>query len=129
MKDAPIEACIKKVDKNGEYVTGAEFEIYDEFDNLVDKFTSTDAPYCKKYMAVGIYKVKETKAPSGYKALEDVVTINVIDTNKTQTFEIKNEVDVPKTSLDASKVITMIASVFIIFGIGSVGYYVYQKKH
>ena len=129
MKDAPIEACIKKVDKNGQYVTGAEFEIYDEFDNLVDKFTSTDAPYCKKYMAIGTYKIKETKAPSGYKALEDVVTINVIDTNKTQTFEIENEVDVPKTSLDASKVITMIASVFIIFGIGSVGYYVYQKKH
>ena len=49
--------------------------------------------------------------------------------SETQIFEIINEVDVPKTSLDASKVITMIASVFIIFGIGAVGYYAYQKQH
>lgn len=128
MKDDPIEVCLRKVSDNKKELSGAEFELYDESGKLLQKLT-TPGNNCVKYLPIGKYTVKETKAPDGYKLNEEPTIIEVKDTSETQIFEIINEVDVPKTSLDASKVITMIASVFIIFGIGAVGYYAYQKQH
>ncbi len=128
MKDDPIEVCLRKVSDNKKELSGAEFELYDESGKLLQKLT-TPGNNCVKYLPIGKYTVKETKAPDGYKLNDEPTIIEVKDTSETQIFEIINEVDVPKTSLDASKVITMIASVFIIFGIGAVGYYAYQKQH
>lgn len=128
MKDDPIEVCLLKVSDDKKELSGAEFELYDESGKLLQKLT-TPGNNCVKYLPIGKYTVKETKAPDGYKLNEEPTIIEVKDTSETQIFEIINEVDVPRTSLDASKVITMIASVFIIFGIGAVGYYVYQKQN
>ena len=128
MKDDPIEVCLRKVSDDKKELSGAEFELYDESGKLLQKLT-TPGNNCVKYLPIGKYTVKETKAPDGYKLNEEPTIIEVKDTSETQIFEIINEVDVPRTSLDASKVITMIASVFIIFGIGAVGYYAYQKQH
>ncbi len=128
MKDAPIEVCIKKVSKNKENLSGAEFEIYKEDGSLFDKFTTTESDYCTN-MPIGKYTIKETVAPEGYQLIEEVKTIEVKDTSETQVFEIENEVIVPRTSLNASKVLTMISLVFIVFGLGAVGYYVYAQKN
>lgn len=128
MKDAPIEVCIKKVSKNKENLSGAEFEIYKEDGSLFDKFTTTESDYCTN-MPIGKYTIKETVAPDGYQLIEEVKTIEVKDTSETQVFEIENEVIVPRTSLNASKVLTMISLVFIVFGLGAVGYYVYAQKN
>ena len=128
MKDDPIEVCLRKVSDDKKELSGAEFELYDESGKLLQKLT-TPGNNCVKYLPIGKYTVKETKTPDGYKLNEEPTIIEVKDTSETQIFEIINEVDVPKTSLDASKVITMIASVFIIFGIGAVCYYAYQKQH
>mgnify|MGYP002518582400 FL=1 len=128
MKDAPIEVCIKKVSKNKENLSGAEFEIYKEDGSLFDKFTTTESDYCTN-MPIGKYTIKETVAPEGYQLIAEVKTIEVKDTSETQVFEIENEVIVPKTSLNASKVLTMISLVFIVFGLGAVGYYVYAQKN
>lgn len=124
MKDAPLEACIKKVSKDGQELSGATFEIYDKNNTLVDTIQGNT---CLN-LPIGEYTVKETKAPDGYQKANDTV-IKVVDKGTSQVFEIINELEVPKTSLDASKVILMIASIFIIFGLGLVGYYVYQQKH
>lgn len=128
MKDDPIEVCLRKVSDDKKELSGAEFELYDESGKLLQKLT-TPGNNCVKYLPIGKYTVKETKAPDGYKLNEEPTIIEVKDTSETQIFEIINEVDVPRTSLDSSKVITMIASVFIIFGIGAVCYYAYQKQH
>ena len=79
-------------------------------------------------MPVGTYTIKEVKAPEGYKISNEEITITVEDTSERQIFEITNELDVPKTSLDYSRIIIIIASVFMVFGVCLVGYYGYKKQ-
>lgn len=154
MKDAPIEVCIYKVKKDTkEVLIGAEFEIYKKRSNnvcvatgdsnctsdsstysdddleLYTKFTSSEEP-CIPYFPVGEYVVRETKAPEGYELPENNETvITVEDKAGHQDFYIENEVIVPKTAMDYSVTVVIIASVFMMFGIGLVGYYEYKKGH
>ena len=129
MKDAPIEACFLKVSADAEEgLVGAEFEIYREDGTLYQKFVSDTVATCFQYMPVGKYTVKETKAPKGYKKLDKDITIEVKDSNETQTFEIENEMEVPKTDMDASQIVLIVASIFMIFGLGLVAYYGYKRE-
>jgi len=130
MKDAPINVCIlKKGDDTKKGLAGAEFEIYKEDGTLYEKFTSTTTATCFFYMPVGKYTIKETKAPKGYEISKETTTIEVKDTSETQNFEIYNELIVPKTAMDASRMVIIIATIFMIFGIGLVGYYGYKKHN
>ncbi len=131
MKDAPIEVCIYKVKKGTkEVLTGAEFEIYKKGSaELYTKITSSKEP-CIPYFPVGEYVIKETKAPDGYKLPENnETTIVVEDKAGHQDFYIENEIVAPKTAMDYSVTVVIIASVFLMFGIGLVGYYEYKKGH
>ena len=130
MKDAPIEVCFMKVSKDTEEgLVGAEFEIYKEDGTLYDTFITDYTPTCFQYMPVGSYTLKEVKAPDGYKLLDEDIKINIIDTTERQTFEITNELEVPKTDLDSSKLLVVVSVVFTIFGLGLVGYYAYKKQN
>ena len=131
MKDAPIEVCIYKVKKGTkEVLTGAEFEIYKKGETEpYTKITSSKEP-CIPYFPVGEYVIKETKAPDGYKLPEiNETTIIVEDKAGHQNFYIENEIIAPKTAMDYSVTVVIIASVFLMFGIGLVGYYEYKKGH
>ena len=129
MQDAPIEACILKTSEDSdEGLPGGEFEIYTEDGTLYETFVSDYVETCFPYMPVGTYTIKEVKAPEGYKISDEEITITVKDTSERQVFEIKNELDKTKTSLDYSKIIIIIASVFMVFGICLVGYYGYKKQ-
>ena len=82
------------------------------------------------YFPVGEYVIKETKAPDGYKLPENnETTIVVEDKAGHQDFYIENEIVAPKTAMDYSVTVVIIASVFLMFGIGLVGYYEYKKGH
>ena len=118
----------KKLDTIERYPRKDVFEIYKEDGTLYEKFTSDYVATCFPYMPVGTYTIKEVKAPDGYKITNEETTIVVKDTAEKQVFEITNEVDVPKTSLDYSRIIIIIASVFMVFGICLVGYYGYKKQ-
>lgn len=63
--------------KDGELepLIGAEFTIYDDNNKVVGTITSDDSGYATKYntdsiygLPEGIYKIRETKAPRGYKS-------------------------------------------------------------
>ncbi len=130
MKDAPINVCINKVTKGtNEPLEGAEFEIYDANGKLYDRFKTTKQEYCLQYMPIGKYTIKEVKAPNGYQIITELKVIEVKDTSQKQIFTIENEIEVPKTDLNASKVIALIATVFAIFGLGLVSYYGYRKQN
>lgn len=97
--------------------------------NLYKQFTSSSEP-CIPYMPTGDYLVKETKAPDGYALPENNTTvITVLDKAGHQDFYIENEVETPKTAMDSSITIVIVASIFMMFGIGLVGYYEYKKGH
>ena len=131
MQDSPLEVCIQKVVKGtNQPLEGVEFEIYTEDGTLYDKITTSKdlTSNCLRYIPVGKYTLKEIKTPEGYQSLTETMTFEVKDTNETQIVKVENEVIVPITSINASQVIALIASVFTLFGLGTVGYYVYKKQ-
>ena len=131
MKDAPIKVCIYKVSKdNNTPLDGAEFEIYNEDGTLYRNFipSSVKANSCLDRIPFGNYTIKEIKAPDGYKISNEEIKIEVKDTKEKQEFYIENEVIAPKTSLDSTKILAIIAAVFMMFGLGMVGYYGFRKQ-
>ena len=97
--------------------------------NLFSQFVSAKEP-CIPYFPVGDYLIRETKAPDGYELPDNKDTIiTVEDKAGHQDFYIPNEVKTPKTAMDYSVTVIIIASVFMMFGIGLVGYYEYKKGH
>lgn len=130
MQDDPIEVCILKVADGVEGgLEGAEFDMYDSNGNLYEKFTTTKECTELHYVPVGDYYLKETKAPLGYKLHEEEIKITVKDTEEQQVFEISNELEAPQTALNYSNYYLIIASIFMIFGLGLVGYYGYKKQN
>ncbi|MBQ8892349.1 MAG: Cys-Gln thioester bond-forming surface protein [Bacilli bacterium] len=131
MKDAPIKACIYKVEKGStKPLAGATFKLYKEDGTLYKTIKTTETPSndCLTYIPYGTYYVKEIEAPSGYKAINEEVKIEIKDTKETQYFYVENEVEAPKTALNNTKLLVIISSIFMVFGMGMVGYYVIKKK-
>ena len=133
MRDKPITACFKKVDSNGKMISGAKFELYKEDDYgkenavPVSDFTSTEKETCVPYIEVGNYILIEKEAPEGYKKLEDEIKIEIKNDGDKQYFSIENEVNAPKTSINSSKLVIIISTIFMVIGIGLVGYYGFKK--
>ena len=132
MKDAPLDICVYKTATNiSGYLGGATFQLVDSSGKVIETFTSSsDGPYCfntSHKLEVGkTYTLKETEAPSGYRAAANT-TFKVEDTTEEQIIEIENEVEVPKTAMSPSSLIYIAVLLMGIAGIGMVCYYV--KKY
>ena len=131
MYDKPLDIKVYKVSSNtSKLLAGAEFTLYDENDNVVTTFTTTDSVYtfpidCK--LEVGKkYTLVETKAPTGYKKAANY-TFTVKDTADEQPIEINDDVVVESTGSN-----TPIGTNVLILIIGLTGLCLvanYQKKH
>lgn len=132
MKDAPVVACLYKVNKgNKQLLSGATFNLYKEDGKTLYKtFTSSDSANnnCLAYIPFGKYVIKEIKAPNGYKISTDEITIDIKDTKNRQYFYIENEIIAPKTDADNTKLLFIISTIFMVFGIGMVGLYGFKKQ-
>lgn len=122
---------ISKVDiTNQEELPGAEIEIRDENDKVIEKWTSTEAPHEIDRLPVGKYTLVETIAPEGYVLAENAVEFEVKATGDIQMVTMENEpkVEVPDTADKASIITYICGTVIIICGIGLIVYNVTEHK-
>ncbi|MCH4888813.1 LPXTG cell wall anchor domain-containing protein [Acidaminobacter sp. JC074] len=83
---------ITKLDEINEHVlSGAEFEIYDDSDQLVDTLTTDHTGKVEILLLKGDYKIKEVKPPSGYYLNEDLAEITVDDSSDVFEVDFKNK--------------------------------------
>ena len=131
MKDDPIKVCLYKTNKDKtKKLAGAKFKIYKEDGKtLVNTFTTSENEKCLTYLPIGNYIIKEIEAPNGYQVTNEEIKLNVVDTNEKQYFYVVNEVVAPKTDFDKTKTLMIVSTLFMVFGIGMVGYYGFKKKH
>lgn len=83
---------IIKVDEKDNRVTlqGAEFELTDEDGNKWSGTTNDNGEYVFDNLAVGNYKLTETKAPEGYRLLKKSIEVEVTPDNLSITKTIEN---------------------------------------
>ena len=74
----------------GEELEGAELEVVDDEENVIDKWTSTKEPHQVKGLEEGqTYILKETIAPYGYEITEEI-EFTVTTDKETQKIEMKD---------------------------------------
>ncbi len=86
------KVSIVKIDsKTKTVLAGANFELYDSKGTKITSWTSTTKAHVIQKLPNGTYTLKETKAPTGYKKLEEAKTFTITDTNRDIKIEVENE--------------------------------------
>jgi hypothetical protein len=104
---------LKKVDENGKLISGAVFELY-KIENgteaLIGTYKLDNGKIAINNLAVGSYKLVETKAPKGYIGIDEPMYFEIIR-NKAGKLEVKiaYELEFPATAFEISNNITSIA--------------------
>lgn len=84
---------INKVNENSMALSGAEFTLYNENNQIIGTAVSDESGrVIFENLADGKYSVRETKAPEGYALSSDILTVNVAEGN-TYTYRFKNVPD------------------------------------
>lgn len=99
---------ILKVDEYGQVLAGAEFALYDEYDNLVAKAVtdqSGKATFLDIYL--GNYYLKEVLAPSGYQLVDDTFYVEITDNRQVINIKVVN-VKVPDTGIELNEVMVVL---------------------
>lgn len=68
----PITVEVSKVDVYGEELIGAEMQLIDSQDNVVDEWVSDDTNHVVSKLGAGEYVLKEIAAPDGYVIATDI---------------------------------------------------------
>lgn len=84
MKDDYNKLELRKCDiTTGEEIEGAEMELYDSENNLVDSWISEKTPHRIDRIKTGTYRLVEKRAPKGYVVAESI-TFEVGESNEVQ---------------------------------------------
>lgn len=78
-------------------LSDVSFYIYDVNMNLVDDVTTDENGYTKtKKLPIGTYYIKEYKTKTGYKILNELIKVKIVENDENVNVEILNEnVDIP----------------------------------
>lgn len=106
MEDDVTKVRISKKDiTTREELPGAVLELYNENQDLVETWVSTNTPHYIERLPIGTYRLVEKEAPSGYGYAEDVI-FQISDTDEIQTVEMLDDVskeEEPETSEETPK--------------------------
>ncbi|WP_066891757.1 SpaA isopeptide-forming pilin-related protein [Clostridium nigeriense] len=82
---------IKKLDQDGNKVTGAEFTLYNNDDEVIEtSVTNEDGIALFKDIVYGEYYIKETKTPEGYIGSDEKIEVSVKENNLVYLYEVEN---------------------------------------
>ncbi|WP_411953819.1 SpaA isopeptide-forming pilin-related protein [Alkalibacillus sp. S2W] len=136
------ELGIEKVDaETNQPLQGAIFEIYDQDDNLIDTVTTNEEGIATvEELKFGDYKIVETKAPEGYKKLDEPIEHEVGSDENSNSIMVENspksdeippspadsEGSLPQTNQAYNHYFTLIG--FVLIGLGSIFLYFYYRR-
>ncbi len=88
---ATSKVSITKIDsKTKKGLAGATFVLYDNSGKQITTWTSTTGAHIIQNLPNGTYKLKETKAPAGYKISKELTTFTISDTKRNIAIKVEN---------------------------------------
>jgi len=117
---------IHKVDENGTAIAGVEIGIYDIDGNLLETHITDENGDIEIVLEYGSYYYQEIKTVEGYILNDEKVYFDItVDGEIIQKTIINETIPVPKTDMNTVDVVSIIAGITILGGIGVL---IYDKK-
>lgn len=130
VKRIPTKLKICKVDSNtSSQLSGANFELYDSNNTLVDSWTTTEEVHYLEGLEFGTYTLKEVKAPDGYSIKTETQTIEIRDADETVNVVFADNPTIPveNTAISKDKIYIIIGVVLILIGL--IGLFISKKRN
>ena len=115
---ATSKVSITKIDsKTKQGLAGATFVLYDNSGKQITTWTSTTGAHIIQNLPNGTYKLKETKAPAGYKISKELTTFTISDTNRNITVKVENTLysKVSIIKIDSKTKVALAGAEFVLY--------------
>ena len=115
---ATSKVSITKIDsKTKKGLAGATFVLYDNSGKQITTWTSTTGAHIIQNLPNGTYKLKETKAPAGYKISKELTTFTISDTNRNIAIKVENTLysKVSIIKIDSKTKVALAGAEFVLY--------------
>lgn len=115
---ATSKVSITKIDsKTKQGLAGATFVLYDNSGKQITTWTSTTGAHIIQNLPNGTYKLKETKAPAGYKISKELTTFTISDTNRNIAINVENTLysKVSIVKIDSKTKVALAGAEFVLY--------------
>ena len=115
---ATSKVSITKIDsKTKQGLAGAKFVLYDNSGKQITTWTSTTGAHIIQNLPNGTQKLKETKAPAGYKISKELTTFTISDTNRNITVKVENTLysKVSIIKIDSKTKVALAGAEFVLY--------------
>ena len=115
---ATSKVSITKIDsKTKQGLAGAKFVLYDNSGKQITTWTSTTGAHIIQNLPNGTYKLKETKAPAGYKISKELTTFTISDTKRNIAIKVENTLysKVSIIKIDSKTKVALAGAEFVLY--------------
>ena len=115
---ATSKVSITKIDsKTKKGLAGATFVLYDNSGKQITTWTSTTGAHIIQNLPNGTYKLKETKAPAGYKISKELTTFTISDTKRNIAIKVENTLysKVSIVKIDSKTKVALAGAEFVLY--------------
>ena len=115
---ATSKVSITKIDsKTKKGLAGAAFVLYDNSGKQITTWTSTTGAHIIQNLPNGTYKLKETKAPAGYKISKELTTFTISDTKRNIAIKVENTLysKVSIIKIDSKTKVALAGAEFVLY--------------
>ena len=112
------KVSITKIDsKTKAGLAGATFVLYDNSGKQITTWTSTTGAHIIQNLPNGTYKLKETKAPAGYKISKELTTFTISDTKRNIAIKVENTLysKVSIIKIDSKTKVALAGAEFVLY--------------